>query len=354
MSAGSPMGSELPDLLRFADGTAVDTPAAWLRRRREIADLILDIEYGGLPPTPAETTLETLHTSTVRSQGGVRFMSCRVQTGPERPFSFLLTLLLPPGDGPFPVVITGDACWRYVTDAVAAEIVGRGFILAQFNRTEIAADVYSDARTSGLYRAYPEGVYGALSAWAWGYHRCVDALTLQPFVDASRIAITGHSRGGKTVLLAGATDERIALTAANNSGAGGAGCFHRQGPQSETLGDLIKNLAYWFGPKLRAYVGREADLPFDQHFLKALVAPRALLTSEALGDLWANPSGTWLTHGAAREVYRLLGAEERIAITFRDGGHGYRPHDWRRFLDVMAWQLCDAPKPEEINVSPFA
>ena len=353
MNKASEAEAVLPELLRFADGAAVAAPASWPRRRKEIADLIVDIEYGGLPPTPAETTLETLHLSSVRGLEGVRFLSSRVQTGPDRPFAFLLTLLLPPGDGPFPVVLTGDACWRYVTDAVAAEVVGRGFILAQFNRTEIAPDVYSDARSSGIYRVYPEGAYGALSAWAWGYHRCLDALVGQPFVDASRIAVTGHSRGGKTVLLAGATDERIALTAANNSGAGGAGCFRRQGPQSETLDDLIRNLAYWFGPKLRAYVGREAELPFDQHFLKALVAPRALLTSEALGDLWANPGGTWLTHCAAREVYRFLGAGERIAIAFREGGHNHGPDDWRRFLDVMAWQLCGKPRPDGLDASPF-
>ena len=345
MKTVSATDSLLPDLFRLADGTAVTTASAWLRRRKEIADLIVDIEYGGLPPTPATTTLETLHLSSVRALPGVRFMSCRVQTGPERPFSFLLTLLIPPGEGPFPVVITGDACWRYVTDAVAADVLGRGFILAQFNRTEIAADVGSNARTSGLYCAYPEGVYGALAAWAWGYHRCIDALVTLPVVDASRIAVTGHSRGGKTVLLAGATDERIALTAANNSGAGGAGCFRHQGPQSEKLSDLIRNFAFWFGPKLRDYVDREDELPFDQHFLKALLAPRALLTSEALGDLWANPSGTWLTHSAAREVYHLLNADERIVITFREDGHNYGPTDWRNFLDIMEWQLCGKPKP---------
>ncbi len=354
MQSSLPPVAELPDPFAFTAGGRADTPEAWARRRREIAELVFEIEYGGLPPTPAETRLEELHTSLLRHNEGVRFMSCRVQTGPDRPFSFLLTLLIPPGDGPFPVVLTGDACWRYVTDAIADDVVGRGFILAQFNRTEIVPDIYRTERTSGLYRVYPEGTYGALSAWAWGYHRCIDALSTLPFVDASRLAITGHSRGGKTVLLAGAADERIVLTAANNSGAGGAGCFRCQGPKAETLADLMGSISYWFGPKLRAYLGREAELPFDQHFLKALIAPRALLTTEALGDLWANPSGTWQTHLAAREVYRLLGAEERIAIGFRDGGHSHGANDWRLFLDVMAWQLCGKPKPQGLDACPFS
>jgi hypothetical protein len=267
--------------------------------------------------------------------------------------SFLLTLTIPAGDGPFPVVLTGDACWRYVTDAVADAVVGRGYILAQFNRVELAPDVRSDARTSGLYAVCRDGVYGALAAWAWGYHRCVDVLLQLGYVDPARIAVVGHSRGGKTALLAGATDERIALTCANNSGAGGAGCYRRQGPDSETLADCLKNFGYWYGPGLRAYTGREAELPFDQHFLKALVAPRALLTTEALGDLWANPTGTWLTHIAAREAYRFLDAGERLGILYRAGGHDHGLADWTAFLDFADGQFRGILPPRAYDVNPF-
>jgi hypothetical protein len=347
-----PLPAELPDPFQFADGARVCTAEDWSRRRREIADLVVELEYGGMPPAPSATHLEELHTTTMRALAGARFMSCRVESGPERPFAFLLTLLIPPGDGPFPVVLTGDACWRYVTEAIAADVVGRGMILAQFNRVELAPDIYRSERTSGLYRVYPEGEFGALAAWAWGYHRCVDALGELAVADSARIAVVGHSRGGKTALLAGATDPRIALTAVNNSGAGGAGCYRWQGPESETLADLLRGIPYWFGPHLGDYLGREAELPFDQHFLKALVAPRALLTTEALGDLWANPTGTWHTHCAAREVYRFLGAEERLGIWYREGGHQHGAADWRIFLDFMEWQLGDQPRPAGLNTPP--
>lgn len=345
--------AELPDPFRCGDGTRVRTRAQWQRRRREIRDLIVDLEYGGLPPTPAETRGEELHTSTVKQLGGARFVSCRVVTGPDRPFSFLLYLLIPPGDGPFPVVLTGDACWRYVTDKVAAEVLRRGYILAQFNRVEIVPDVYNSDRAAGLYRIYPEGTYGALAAWAWGYHRCVDVLVGMHSVDASRIAVIGHSRGGKTALLAGATDERIALTNANNSGAGGAGCYRCQGTGSETLAALISAIPYWFGPRLKEFVNREKELPFDQHFLKSLIAPRSLLTTEALGDLWANPIGTWQTHLAAREVYRFLGVEECIGIWFRDGEHDHGETDWKAFLDFMDWRLRGKKTADRVGRNPF-
>ena len=315
----------------------------------------MPMEYGALPPAPHSCRAEEWHTATLREPDGIRLTNWKVCCGPDKPFAFMMTTLTPPGKGPFPVVLTGDACWRYANDRVVGSILRRGFVLAQFNRVEIVPDNYSSERRAGLYLVYPEGDYGALSAWAWAYHRCVDVLRDMPFVDAGKIAITGHSRGGKTVLLAGATDERIALVAANNSGAGGAGSFLRQGPDSETLADCLRVFSYWFAPSLRRYLGREHELPFDQHFLKALIAPRPLLTSEALGDTWANPSGTWQTHLAAQEVYRLLGAESRLGITFREGGHNHGPDDWAAFLDFMERQLLgkDVPRSFHPVSAPF-
>jgi dienelactone hydrolase len=339
MSTDTPL--ELPNLLCFQGGTRVERREDWPRRRQELLDAVVPLEYGGLPPAPASTRGEELHTIPVSRLDGARYITCRVVTGrgEEQPFAFTMYLLVPPGDGPSPVVLNGDACWGHVADEIAAEVLRRGNILAQFNRVEIAADVRDAGRTSGIYPVYPGGTYGALAAWAWGYHRCVDVLATMESVDAARIAVVGHSRGGKASLLAGATDERIALTAANDSGCSGAGCYRRQGPESETLVDIVSRFPYWFGPDLGEYIGREAELPFDQHFLKAAVAPRLLLTTEALGDLWANPSGTWQTHAAAREVYRFLGVEERIGIWYREGGHAHGRADWETLLDFMDWHF---------------
>jgi hypothetical protein len=286
--------------------------------------------------------------------GGARYITYRVIAEAEQPFVFQLYLLMPAGLGPFPVVLTGDACWRTVTDEIAAEVLHRGNILAQFNRVELAADVRSSDRTSGIYSLYPGRMFGALAAWAWGYHRCVDVLAGFDTVDKTRIAVVGHSRGGKASLLAGATDERIALTSANDSGCGGAGCYRWQGPNSETLADILRNFPYWFGPRLAEYIGSEVELPFDQHFLKAMVAPRLLLTTEALGDLWANPTGAWETHAAARDVYRFLGIEDRIGIRYREGGHAHSKADWEVLLDFMDWQFRGRQPVFRYDQNPFA
>lgn len=345
--------AELPDPFRFTAGSRVQSKADWRQRRSELVDLVVGIEYGGLPPA-AQLTVQPLHTWIARRFGGARYTQYRLVHPDEPTFHFRLDVMVPPGDGPFPVVLTGDGCYRYATDELTHDILRRGFILAQFSRTEIVPDLYNSERTTGLYLVYPAATFGALAAWAWGYHRCVDLLLSLPEVRTDAIAVVGHSRGGKTALLAGATDERIALTAANGSGCGGAGSYYCQGPESETLADTKRAIPYWFGPDLWAYLGREHELPFDQHFLKALVAPRALLTTEGLGDLWANPTGTWQTHRAAREVYRFLGAGERIGISFRAGGHDHSPADWQAFLDFMAWQLCARPTTRRFDANPFA
>src|SRR5205823_14582644 len=130
-------------------------------------------------------------------------------------------------------------------------------------------------------------------------HRVVDYLSTLDVIDKKHIAATGHSRGGKAALLAGATDERIALTAPNNSGCGGAGCYRFQADKSEDITAILKNFPFWFEPRFHEFIGRIDRLPIDQHTVKALVAPRALLSTEALDDLWANPKGTQQTYLAA-------------------------------------------------------
>jgi len=343
----------LPDPFVFEDGQRVQHPKDWPRRRAQMLRTIVDVEYGGMPPAPTGVTAEPLHTSKSKHFGDSTLTQYRVVHDDHPAFHFRLDVTVPPGEGPFPVVINGDGCWRYATDEVRRMLVQRGLIFAQFSRVEIVPDVYRPDRTTGLYLVYPEATFGALSAWAWGYHRCIDVLLTLPTVDQAKIAVVGHSRGGKTSLLAGATDQRIAVTGANGSGCGGAGCYRYAGEGAETLADTMRVIAYWFAPDLKAYVGRESDLPFDQHELKAAVAPRALLTTEALGDLWANPRGTCQTHRAAREVYRFLGCEDRIAVHYREGRHEHHPDDWRALLDFAQWQFGQIPDAPECNDAPF-
>lgn len=332
----------LPDLFRFNDGAPVSTAEDWAKRRAEIAASVIGIEYGPLPPASVSVEFEDVGGNWPRripDAGPCHYMSGLVRVrGGAAPFEFRLDLLVPPGDGPFPVVLTGDGCYRFQEREMTDAVLRRGMVYAQFNRCEIARDRADANPAAGARAAFP-GEYGALAFWAWGYHRAVDALLTLPFVDGSKIAATGHSRGGKAVLLAAATDPRIALVADSGSGCGGSGSFKCRDGECETIADITAKFPHWFAPTFSDWAGREAELPFDQHGLKALIAPRALLTLGGRGDSWANPVGTLAVHEAARAVWRLLGDEDAVSIAFRDGGHGYSPDDWNRFLDFAAWRF---------------
>ncbi|MFW6132305.1 MAG: hypothetical protein ACOC8F_00295 [Planctomycetota bacterium] len=142
--------AELPDPFLLSDGTRVRTVDDWRRRREEIRELIVDVEYGGLPPTPSGVTAQPLHTHRKTPFGEASYTQYRVVHDDEPAFHFRLDVLVPASDGPLPVVLTDDGCWRYVTDEITRGIVGRGFILAQFSRTAIVPDIYTDDRTTGL------------------------------------------------------------------------------------------------------------------------------------------------------------------------------------------------------------
>jgi hypothetical protein len=335
---------ELPDPFVQASGRRIASKDEWPAQRQHLLAPLLTLQYGPFPPVPDGVRIELLHSAVVHSMGGARLLSLRVHAECDATANFGMQVWLPPGSGPWPVVLTGDACWHYATDAVKSELVRRGYALAQFNRTELAADPPMQASTPR---------FAAIATWAWGYHRCVDALLQLDWVHKDQIAVVGHSRGGKAALLASATDERIALTSANNSGAGGAGCYRCLGPGAETLADIVRAFPHWFSPRLAEFIGKENTLPFDQHFLKALIAPRALLTTEALDDLWANPEGTWQTHLAAREVYRFFGSEPRLAIHWRAGGHEHALADWCTLLDFADEQFRGVAPGLALQSNPF-
>jgi hypothetical protein len=326
----------LPDLLKLNDGTSV-TKAVWERRRSELYKSIVPHEYGGLPPSGEETIATRICESRMWKDGGARFQSydVRVHFSGGRELSFLLNLWIPATEeGPFPVILDGDGCWRYFNDAIVRRILSRGYIAASFNRTQVAADDPDIYRSTGIYRLFPDGLFGAISAWAWGYHRCVDVLQEHEFVKADSIAITGHSRGGKTVFLAGATDERIALTNPNNSGVAGSGLNRLKCKGAEVIDDFYgsRNI-FWFGDEFKAFRDRDGELPYDQHYFHALVAPRGLLATEAYEDREANPPGSYAACLTAQKVFDLLGAPKKIGWAFREGGHEHREVDYDALLD---------------------
>ena len=351
---------KLPDLFTFEDGTKVTGLEAWERRRVELYRSAVLLQYGEIPPEPELLEIQPLCVPNVPGRMNIY----RIITGTrDCPVCFTLYAHMPAGEGPYPAVVDGDLCYASMQDPeIARAFTDKGILLAAFNRCEIAPDVLHTGRAGTLYATYPDRRFGALAAWAWGFSRALDALVALGLADLKCVAFTGLSRGGKAALLAGALDRRATIVNPEGSGCGGSGCYriHMQGIEedgrerrSETLKDIIQARPDWFGPDLPAYQDDEGSLPFDEHFLKALIAPRVYFDSQALSDMWAGPVNTWMTAVAAREAWKLYGKEDNVLWYWRSGRHSHVKEDFDRLIEVIQRELSGAPLSEVFNRTPF-
>ena len=189
--------------------------------------------------------------------------------------------------------------------------------------------------------------WGAIAAWAWGMSRMLDCAETIAKIDATRCAAVGHSRLGKTAIWAGVTDQRIAVTTSNDSGCGGASLSKRV--SGETVEQINARFPFWFCKNFHPYSGIEEELPWDQHELLALVAPRPLYVCSGVRDLWADPLGEYLSVFYANPVYELYGKKPMpyneallppvntpqigdIAYHVENAGHSFSSYDWEQFL----------------------
>ena len=361
-AAGSsliPTTTELPDLFVSADGSRVRTKAQWLSRREELKEIIMNNEYGHpAPPSPVTVTGTAPDSIINAGNGVVRKRTVKLKTGPGGAIPFTINIFLPgKEDGPYPVIIDGDLCWgslqKRLTPEGLTSLVSRGYVIVEFDRTEFAPD--KNIRTEGVFPLYPDYDWGALAAWAWGFHRTVDFILTREFADRNRIIITGWSRGGKACLLAGALDERIALVAPNCSGTCGSGPIRFVDAGGEKIDDIAARFPYWFNTTFQQFTGEKRfDLPFDQHSLIALVAPRAYLCTNGLRDTWADPKGTAQAHQAALEIFKAYGEESKAGIFYTNSGHDHNIDKWIALLDFADMVFSGKKPAYDFSKIPFS
>ena len=353
---------ELPDPLLFNDGKKVKNARQWTSKRRaEILEIFAQEMYGHIPACPGGLHFKKVSEETVYNDLGIRKV-VRIYLDKEEQHWFDVLIHLPKNvKHPVPMFAglnfkgndatldeRASSRWPY------EQILKEGFGVATAWRDAIEPDgkdskikeaknVCKDGGVRSWYNK--DGDWGAISAWAWGLSRICDYLATESNVDASKIAVIGHSRLGKTALWAGANDTRFAMIVSNCSGSCGAAISRRV--YGENFARINTSFPHWFTREFDKYKYKEADFPADQHWLAALAAPRPLYIASATEDLWADPKGEWLSALNAAPVYKLFrkkGVKEVyptpgnpdmegfVAYHVRVGKHDITAYDWAQYI----------------------
>ena len=375
----------LPSPLTGKDGKKITTVEAWEKRRQEILDFYKKEYYGQNLPVPDKFEVEVVSVKNDAMDNTAIRKELRLSFAMNngRKHSFIMLLYIPKNRAPMPVfcglnfkgnhtvtgeediTVTGYDLNGNPVDPVrgcrinrwqVAEAMKRGYAIA----TACYHDIFPDFRNAAgsweksVYAMFFPGRriseihenHAAIGAWSWALKRMLDVLEKEPLVDASRAAVVGHSRLGKTALWTGANDERFSIVITNGSGHGGAALIRRYFGETNEI--LARSFPHWFVPDFRKYLTEKAVLPHDQHFLLSLMAPRTLCIGSATQDLWADPKGEFLAGVHAGEVYALYGKKglpvselpapdtpvfgDGVNYQIRTGKHDLTAGDWQLYF----------------------
>ena len=375
----------LPDPLVMENGRKVRSVKDWEKKRRpEIMDMLRREMYGYEPGRPEGLHFKVLEESADAFGGKATRRQVAVYFTEDESRPMVLLMYIPNGiEGPVPAFMGMNFRGNYATTTdpevlmpTESQIEGYGDWYQPVGRGDwgrrwpyeyvlskgyaVVTMFYGDADPdwndgfhNGVHGLVDKGKkrgadsWGTISAWAWGLSRALDYLETDPDIDASRVAVLGHSRLGKTALWAGATDPRFAAVISNCSGCSGAAISRRK--FGETVYIVNDAFPHWFCANYRKYSNNEDALPFDQHELVAMIAPRPVYVSSASNDNWADQNGEYLSLVGAAPVYNLYGIEGftstdkpeveqprragRMGNHMRDGDHDILLYDWEQFVE---------------------
>mgnify|MGYP001766631012 FL=1 len=386
----------LPDVLTTFNGKKVKTEKIWEKKRRpELLNYFTENMFGKIPGAIKISSVEILEQSdnaydgkAIRKQVALHFENN------GKKLSFTILIYLPKKVEKAPLILGYNFYGNHtvttdvnviISDAWVDNNPSFGIINNQLteqsrgvrtNRWDIEkmleagiglATIYygevdpdkndfSDGIHPLLYKKGQEqpgdNEWGSIAAWAWGLSRAMDYFETDKDIDASKVIVFGHSRLGKTSLWAGATDRRFAAVISNNSGCGGAALSKRA--FGETVGRINTAFPHWFCGNFKNYNNKEALMPFDQHELLALIAPRPLYVASAEDDKWADPKGEFLGAYHASPVYKLYGKkgivsdemppvnqplQNTVAYHIRTGVHDVTSYDWEQYIRWAKEQL---------------
>ena len=317
----------LPDPLVIDEGgdnIPVKNMDQWKEKRKWLKEQLEYYITGTYPPKPENLEVKTL---SEKKDGETIVRMVELSFGPEHKAKLTVDMMIPPGEGPFPVFLTQ---WNHREWATVA--VRRGYIGCVYAGADAKDDteVYSEI-WAGEYD------FTRLMRRAFGAFRAIDYLHTLPYVDKEKIGITGHSRNGKLSLMAAAFDERITACIPSSGGTGAEvpWRYNSQNYDIEDITMLSTAVPAWLHPRLRFFIGHEHKLPVDQNSFMALIAPRGLMLSTAINEGASNPWGIEQAYHASQKVYKFLGAENSLAIRSRYGLHSVSARDMEDYIDFF-------------------
>ena len=339
---------KIPDFFK-----GIDTKEKWEEKREEIKSLILREEYGFLPEkiTP-EISIEK---QGINFAGKADWESVFFTFEKDGKSHTVRTeLILPKNKKNVPTFLFMDFESKVPSKYLPVEeILDGGFGMLAFCYKDVTDDNgdFKDGLCSLFCDSDGKCSFGKISMWAYMAKCCMDYLETREQVG--KVAVIGHSRLGKTALLASALDDRFALTCVNESGCSGASITRGKTKENESVRDITRVFPFWFCNEYFKYIDNEDDLPFDQHMLIALVAPRPVMIGGAILDVWADNEGQYLSCYLASKIWRLYGKEGLISknqlpcvndmfiegdvcFHLREGAHFLSRFDWNVYMKKFA------------------
>ena len=355
----------LPDVLKTTTNIEVSRKMTWKKARRpEILKLFEDNIYGQMPKSYNNIKYSVINENATAMNGKARLKEIVIEVfNNNKSVKINLVLFVPNNarkpapafllinigssrgiESMDPTRVTKNDFWP------AEMLIDSGYAVATFDGNDLAPD-NKTTFANGALQLYPEQITAdngmrAVGAWGWGASRVMDYFEKDVDIDAKKVALVGHSRGGKASLWAAAQDQRFALCISNCSGNSGAALARRQ--FGERIRIINTFFPHWFTPNYKKYNDHEDLLPVDQHMLIALIAPRPVYVTNASKDLWADPKGTFLSLKNAERVFALYGIRSNLpanppginesiiqsplAYHNREGEHDLTVYDWNNFI----------------------
>jgi hypothetical protein len=345
-----PIVRPLPDPFGSFGGSLRDaSPASWERRRNEIKAAIEKYEIGPKPDC-SDCTVTASYTRPAAGSNTGALTVVVTRNGKSVTLNERVYIPQGVGTGPFPAVIAMSLAFPpFFVPPIpnygslpAGVFAGLPVATIDFFHNDVTAYSFfgvSDHTQDPFYQLYPElcaGVCtgtsnsGQYAAWAWGVSRLIDGIEIASHqadnplpIDVRHLAVTGCSYAGKMALFAGAFDERVALTIAQENGGGGAPAW-RVSHEIEAQGSVedVDDTDYnWFAGQMKQFAGENVyKLPVDHHELMAMVAPRALLETGNTDFYWLSNRSNYISARATQGIYDTLGIEDRYGF-YIDGGH---------------------------------